>query len=204
LDLSYNPAAHAQTVPAGEPEVNVQGTKVAPAPPPPTYPPPPAHRPVYVPSGFVQPPASGPVVTMRADTEKARLQAQTQLTWRDVCITPCNLPVDPAGVYRVGGDSINPSDTFRMPRPSGRVVVDVQYGSKIKRGVGIALIIAGLVNAALGVYAFSNADELSRNDPNGKSADYYNGIGVGSMIHGAVVAGVGVAYAISSTSIEVH
>jgi len=138
-----------------------------------------------------------------ADTPKARLQTQGPLQWRDVCVTPCNVAVDPAAVYRVGGGTIRPSDSFNMPRSSGRVIIQASYGSNVKHWVGVALIIGGLLNAAFGGFYYSSADELARNDPN-NGADFYRGVGIGSIIHGGVVAGIGIALALSSTSVDVR
>jgi hypothetical protein len=111
--------------------------------------------------------------------------------------------VDPAALYRIGGGTIRPSDSFNMPRPSGRVLIEARYGSKIKHWVGIALIIGGVVNAALGALYISNADELARNDPN-NGPDFYKGFGIGSIIHGAILAGVGIPLSLSSTEVEVR
>ena len=205
--LVYNPAGHAQTAPTGEPEVQVQDSDVAPppAPPPPAgYPPPPAPpADAPAPGHGARPPVAGPIVILRADTSKARLQTQGPLQWRDVCGMPCSRPVDPAAVYRIAGGSIRPSDSFNMPRPSGQVIVTARYGSNIKHWVGIALIIGGLVSVALGGLYINNADDFARNNPN-NGADFYKGVGIGSIIHGAIVAGIGIPLALSSTSVDVR
>src|SRR6188768_1851538 len=102
--LVYNPVGHAQEPPAGEPEVEVQDSNVAP---------PRAFAPQR-PGPGAPPPVAGPVVLLRADTPKARLQAQGPGQWRDVCVAPCNVSVNPAAVYRIGGNTIVPSDSFSM------------------------------------------------------------------------------------------
>jgi len=84
----------------------------------------------------------GPVVHLRSTHPRARLQVQGPLKWQDVCVAPCNVPVNPQGLYRIGGGSIRPSEGFNMPRPSGQVVIDAQTGSTVKHWVGIGLMIA--------------------------------------------------------------
>src|SRR6188474_3255617 len=80
--LICNRAGYAQTPPAGEPEVQVQDSNVAP----PEVTPPPGPPPVAAPRPLV-----GPVVTLRSDTHKARLQTEGPLQWRDVCTAPCRI-----------------------------------------------------------------------------------------------------------------
>ena len=111
------PASRAQNAPApGEPEVNTQGNNVAPPPPMPGPPVPPG------PPG--PPPAYGPIVTVRSDHPRARLQVQGPLKWQDVCVAPCNVPVNPQGLYRIGGGARTPSMRWptspwrRSPRSS--------------------------------------------------------------------------------------
>src|SRR5262249_39567502 len=134
VQLLRNPCGYAQEPPPAEPQVQIPDSNVA-APP---YPGPPGNA-----------AAPGPVVTLRADSPKARLQILgQQLRWTDVCTTPCNVPVHPGGSYRVGGGAIRPSETFSMPRPSGGVLVSAQVGSTVKHWVGIALIISGIADAA--------------------------------------------------------
>lgn len=162
---------------------------------PPPGPPPPAP--------FARSPVVGPVVTVRSDTHRARLQTQGPLQWRDVCAAPCRIAVDPAALYRIGGGTIRPSDTFRMPRPSGNVVVNVRYGSTIKHWVGIVMIIVGIVDVGVGALYISAADEFARNDPN-NGTDFYKGVGIGTIIAGAIITGIGIPLSMSSTDIEVQ
>lgn len=193
--LAYSPAGYAQAPQVGEPGVHApddDDNNVAPSAPDdaPPAPAPVARRRVV-----------GPVVTVYATTPKASLQAQSGLEWRDVCTAPCNIAVDPDRIYRIGGATIQPSDGFRMPRSSGRIILDVHHGSTIKRNVGLGLIIGGLVNCLGGGFYLAKADDLSKNDPN-NGPDFYKGVGVGSIIHGAIVAIVGATFALSSTSVE--
>ena len=112
------------------------------------------------PSGYARPPrVGGPVVIVRSDNPQARLQTQGGLKWRDVCVAPCNVPVNPAGLYRIGGGTIRPSDAFNMPRPAGKVVVQAQAGSNVKHWVGVGLIIGGVIDGALGGLYYASASD---------------------------------------------
>jgi hypothetical protein len=192
--LLYNPTGYAQEPPAGEPEVQVQDSNVAP---------PPAFVPAR-PGQGAPTPVAGPVVLLRADTPKARLQAQGPGQWRDVCATPCNVPVNPAAVYRIGGNTIVPSDSFSMPRPSGQVVIEARYGSKVKHWVGIAMIIVGAVNALTGAFYYSQANDLASSAGGNGDPDFYRAAGVVGIAAGVIVAGIGIPLALSSTSVDVR
>jgi hypothetical protein len=135
---------------------------------------------------------------------KARLQISGQeLTWQDVCVTPCNVPVNPTGVYRVGGGTIRPSETFNLPRKPS-VVIDAKVGSTVKHGVGLGLILGGLATVVGGGVVYTSADHQT--DPNGTNgprtvAHIY---GVLFLVVGAVLVAVGIPLSQSSTSVEVH
>jgi hypothetical protein len=191
--LLYIPAGHAQSpAPGGEPEVQAPDSNVAPGPGP--APMPPNYR----------PPVAGPVVTLRADSHKARLQVQGPLNWQDVCVTPCNVAVNPAAIYRVGGGTIRGSDSFNMPRPVGQVLVDAHVGSTIKHWVGVGLLIGGALSAAGGIYYYSQADSLASSSNGAIEKGFYQGVGIGEIIVGVILLGVGIPLALSSTSVEVH
>ena len=112
----------------------------------------------------------GPIVTVRADNPRARLQVMGQLKWQDVCLAPCNMHVHPAGSYRIGGGTIRASETFNMPRQSGPVLIEAEVGSKVKRGVGIGLTIGGGVSALAGGIYLAAASSATNDG-------YYNGQG---------------------------
>jgi len=150
------------------------------------------------------PPAYGPFVTVNADSPRARLQMMGPLKWQDVCITPCNRPVNPQGLYRIGGGSIRPSETFNMPRPSGRVVIDTQVGSTVKHWVGFGLIIGGAVAAAGGALYYAGADDISANSGTGDTKTAVQTIGIVYIITGVILLAVGIPLAASSTSVEIH
>ena len=132
-------------------------------------------------AGDAPPPRLGPVVLMRADNGRATLQVQTQLFWQDVCVTPCGIPVDPRGLYRVGGNRFVPSDTFTMPRPSGQVVIEARMGSRSRNIVGTALTFAGLgVGVTGGILVFEGSRQPANDqfgDPNfARVALYFYGV----------------------------
>jgi hypothetical protein len=193
LSLLRNSVGYAQEpgepAPPPAPEVQIQGNNVAPPQPPgpPRY--------------------SGPVVTLRADNPRARLQILGEsLRWRDVCTAPCNVSVQPAGSYRVGGGTIRGSDTFTMPRASGPVLVSAETGSNVKHWVGIGMIIAGIADAAGGALYYSSASTFATSSSNtsGLSKQDYQTIGIVGIISGLVVAAIGIPLAMSSTSVEVR
>ncbi len=190
--LLYNPAGHAQEPPQGEPEAQVQvpDGNVAPLPPPP--PPRPA-------------PAYGPFVTLRADHPRARLQVMGPFKWQDVCMTPCRTPVPPGGLYRVGGGSLRPSDSFNLPR-SGPVVIDAQMGSTVKHWVGFGLVLGGIGAAVAGGLVYANAsDAPDYSSISGPTArDTQQAYGIIYIITGIILLAIGIPLAASSTSVEVH
>jgi len=200
VQIAHLPVSRAQNAPPpGEPEVTDQSNGVAPPPAPPGPPAP------YAPPR--PPPVNGPVVHIRSDSPKARLQLMdTTLRWRDVCTAPCNVPVNPQGSYRIGGGTIRASETFTMPRPSGQVVIDTQVGSKIKHWVGIALIIAGVVDAGFGTLYYASADSLANSSSNTTdlSKTYFQTVGIIGIITGVVLLGIGIPLAASSTSVEIR
>jgi hypothetical protein len=197
VQLAFLPSSRAQNAPApGEPEVNTQGNNVAP--PAPGMPGPPAP-----PGPPGPPPAYGPIVTVRSDHPRARLQVQGPLKWQDVCIAPCNVPVNPQGLYRIGGGTIRPSDSFNMPRPSGQIVVEAQTGSTVKHWVGIGLAIGGGVAALSGALVYANAPSA---DIYGSttSRDSAHVVGIVYIVTGIILLAVGLPLAASSTSVDVH
>jgi hypothetical protein len=215
--LLYNPLGHAQEAaappqqqpqPQAEPQVQVQGQpgQYPTAAPPPPYAPPYPYAAPYPYAQPYPPPVYGPIVTLRADNPRARLQVMTQLKWQDVCLAPCNVPVHPGGTYRVGGGSIRGSEEFTMPRASGQVVVDAQVGSKVKRGIGIGLTIGGAVSALVGGIVLVSAPADS-NDPYGYSSNRREEaqfLGVFYLVIGAVLMAVGIPLSASSTSVQVR
>jgi len=194
--LLFNPAGHAQAPPPGGPEVPPQDSNVAPAP-----------SPGPMPPAYAPPPVAGPFVTLRANSPKARLQMMgQQLQWRDICVAPCRVAVNPTGVFRVGGNTIRPSDSFNMPRPSGQVVIDAEVGSTVKHWVGIALIIGGVLDAGFGTLYYAAADDLATSSSNttGMTKGYFQAVGIVGIVTGVILLAIGIPLSLSSTSVEVH
>src|SRR5262245_59663429 len=71
-----------------------------------------------------------PRAILRINRPTAKLQERSMLGWRDICVRPCGAFVDPAGLYRIAGGGAVVSQTFRLPRDSGDVVVEGKVGSK--------------------------------------------------------------------------
>ena len=143
-------------------------------------------------------------MTLRSDHPRARLQVMGQLKWQDVCVAPCNVPVYATGLYRVGGGSIRPSDTFNMPRRSGNVVIDAEVGSSVKHWVGFGLTLAGAGAALLGGLVYATAS--SQNDPYNSAAatDSQHTLGIGYLIIGVALMAVGIPLSMSATTIDVR
>jgi len=181
--------------------------------PPPAYPPqpyPPPAYPAYPPPGnpYQLPPPTfgpvGPVVHLRADNPKAQLQ-QLQLRWRTICVAPCGRPADPAGYYRIGGDTIRPSAPFRLPRPSGEVLIDTHVGSNVRHFVGLGIGIGGIVAAAYGTVVLSLGQAVNDNTQTGMDAShFFYAYGIAFIVVGAVLGAVGISLWNTSTSVEVH
>ena len=154
-------------------------------------------------------PVAGPRVTLRVDNPNGRLQQHTQLMWRDVCIAPCGVAVDPLALYRVGGGTSLSSQPFKLPRPAGDVFVDAQVASKINHWVGLGLMIGGVVAAGYGLAVWQLFNTIPSN-----SASYDSGaedvrsfartVGIVFISVGAVLELVGLPMFFNSTSVEVR
>src|SRR5262245_15691509 len=156
-----------------------------------------------------QPPISGPRVTLQVDNPNARLQQHTPLRWRDACIAPCGVIVDPNAVYRVGGGSSIASEPFQLPRGSGDVYIDAQVGSKVKHWAGLGMMIGGAVAAAYGVIywqfskAFADVESSSGSGSTGFS-DTVRNIGLMAIGAGVVVEIIGIVMFTGGTSVQVR
>ncbi len=161
-----------------------------------SWPPPPVYSP---------PPVMGPRVILRADSPNVRLQQHTQLRWRDVCLAPCGIAVDPSALYRVGGGTAIASDPFPLPRAAGDVYVDASVGSKVKRYVGLGLSIGGLVAGAYGLLFWSIGNDSTYNSPDNNAAeDAARNVALVCFLVGAVLEAVGLPLLFSSTSVQVN
>jgi hypothetical protein len=148
------------------------------------------------------------VVVLRTGAPKVRLQQQFQLRWNDVCVSPCGIPVDPAGTYRVGGGSYRASDPFRMPRPSGQVVLDAHMGSNVKHWIGFGLGLGGGIAALLGVTLLSLAPSATGTSVTGSGLsekETFQVYGAVYLVTGIILLAVGIPMLASSgTSVDVR
>ena len=101
---------------------------------------------------------------LRVDNLNGRLQQHTQLRWRDICIAPCGVTLDPAALYRIGGGTSLASEPFSLPRASGDVFIDAEVGSKVKHWVGLGLMIGGVVAAGYGFVFWQFFNSFAEND----------------------------------------
>jgi hypothetical protein len=206
--LLLTTAAHAQRAapvpaPSAAPPQGAAAPPAAPLPPPyDGYPPPQLAQPM------APLPVAGPVVTLTTDNRSARLQVMN-MKWTNVCTAPCDVAVDPNGIYRIGGGSVRPSEEFRMPRQQGTVLIDTQAGSTVKHWVGFGMVLGGL-GAVLGgavIYAAAPS-EASQTDAFGDvsntSRHVDHVLGITYIVIGAIVAAIGLPLAASSTSVTIR
>jgi len=195
--------------PSGYPPPGYAPPPGAPSYPPPAYyVPPPAY---YPPPRLAEPMApvpTGPRVSLRADNQNVRLEQLSRTNWSTVCLTPCGYSVDANGIYRIGGTTIRKSDSFKLPRASGDVLIDVQAGSNTKHFVGLGLMIGGAVAAGYGTFIWFILHEAARNEYSSSTAASDNRAAwevaafFGALT--AVLEGVGYSLWSSSTSVQVH
>ena len=154
-----------------------------------------------------EPPIAGPHVILRVDNPNGRLQQHSQLRWRDICIAPCNVTLDPNALYRIGGGTSLASEAFRLPRTSGDVYIDAQVGSKVKHWVGLGLMIGGLVAAGYGLFFWELFNSATASDTSGPSQDARNfgrDVGIAFVSVGAVLELVGIPMFFSETSVQIR
>jgi hypothetical protein len=147
------------------------------------------------------------VVSLFADNPRARLQQQNQLRWDDVCVTPCGRPVNPNGIYRVGGGTISPSPSFHLSRPEGQVVLQARTGSKIKRWVGFGLGMGGVGAAAIGGLLVAVAKDTTNTDNFGGTytKNTVRTEGIIYLIAGGILMLIGFPmFAMNNTSVDVR
>jgi hypothetical protein len=146
-----------------------------------------------------------PIVVLRADSPQARLQVQTALNWQDVCPSPCGVAVHPAGVYRIGGRAIQPSEAFQLPRPSGQIAIDARTESKTKHWVGLGMLLGGVAGALLGAVFYSAASNLGPDVDGSYSTRNMDRIYSGGVVlTGVVVSVIGIVLMQSRTSVEIR
>ena len=175
-----------------------------------SWPPPGTPPPGPAPPGSPPPPEApvvGPRLMLRTDSPIARLQQATQLRWRDVCIAPCGVTVDPLATYRIGGGTSLTSEPFTLPRSSGEVYVDAKVGSKITHWVGLGLMIGGVVAAGYGLLAWQLFNSIHDDGVTTSAQDAHaigRTIGIVFVSIGAVLELVGLPMFFNGTSVQVR
>ncbi len=104
----------------------------------------------------------------------------------EICKTPCDVKVDPAGEYRVIGaphSGVRKSQAFGLPNgPSVDLAIETR--SQIRYVEGFILIPAGLATVAAGIAVTAYGYDL--NNQVAQSGDVYIGIGVVAGIIGGI------------------
>lgn len=113
-------------------------------------------------AGDDEPAPTGPRVILRINRPTARLQQQTMLGWRDICVPPCGAFVDPSAHFRIAGGGAVVSESFELPRDSGDVIVEGKVGSKAMRIVGQCFVISGMAIAAFNGFMWGVRDNVPR------------------------------------------
>jgi hypothetical protein len=149
-----------------------------------------------------QAPVVGPRVILSVDNLNGRLQQHTMLRWRDICIAPCGATVDPAALYRIGGGTSLSSAPFSMPRASGDVYVDAQVGSKVKKWVGLGLMIGGAVAFLYGGLIWQFHKDVQNNF--GEEDNTGRNIAIFCFATGGLLEVVGLPMLLTSTSVQVR
>jgi hypothetical protein len=71
--------------------------------------------------------------------------------WEPVCVAPCELHLDPNGIYRVGGGDVGPSSPFVLPRGIDPLRLHIHAGSSFLHDGGIVLTVLGVAAIVGGV-----------------------------------------------------
>ncbi len=155
---------------------------------------PPPPSPVYL-----QAVQAGQVVVRIAAPQDVTLELKSRDTraWQPVCNAPCNVPVPLDADYRVVGEGMRSTSTFKLVDVPGRPVdVEVEPASKASFGGGIALlsvggaaVVIGLTVALVGAVA-NDTDGLGcgidNPDPSSCPSNSGNGLVTGGLVTAAV------------------
>jgi hypothetical protein len=103
-------------------------------------------------------------IVFRADDPRATLERQAPamvdghwvVRWQLVCMTSCNAEVGTTGLFRVGGDGIRDSSTFRLRPEQGTISITAKTGSSSGLGWGLASVMAGGVVGGSGAYGIGH------------------------------------------------
>lgn len=81
--------------------------------------------------------------------------------WRQVCVAPCTVELDPSASYRANGDGVATSSSFELPPGKNEVKLKVHARSSFWYGTGIALTATGGPLALLGAAGLFVAPSLT-------------------------------------------
>jgi hypothetical protein len=98
---------------------------------------------------------AGPAVTVEfsADDDRAALQKLgSDGEWFDACKSPCRGRVSTTGIYRVGGDGIRSSESFKITEQGSRI--DASVGTTGRAVGGAILGVGGGIVAYVGAIVF--------------------------------------------------
>jgi hypothetical protein len=180
----------------------------------PTPPPPPATATPWTappavleaaPAVAPRPPAAGPLVHLNSNAAELELQLHTQDGWDTACVAPCDQRVSRAGLYRVNGPGIRPSQPFNVPS-NGNLRLDVTPGSGPRYWTGMGLTLGGLGTVAYGLLIYSAASSTSSCSSQDSFCEANNGlrdVGTGFAVVGGIVALIG-AFLWAGNSTEVQ
>lgn len=106
--------------------------------------------------------------------------------WEPVCVAPCAVPLDPNGVYRVGGGGVAPSATFVLPH-AAPLRLHVRAGSGFWHDAGVSTAVAGLATAITGGIVWGSAPTQANERATAIAGAWTTGAGIVLLALGAVM-----------------
>jgi hypothetical protein len=139
----------------------------------------------------------GPVLVQRtgvrivtSPTALVKERRRVYAVYAPLCAAPCSVDLDPVSPLYVNGDGITPSRLFALDPKEGPVTVDVRPGSFAQTVVGLVGVMGGFAAFGTGSFlAFGGA--LTEQRAWIVPGVVTLGVGVGSMIVGAILLATG-------------
>ena len=175
------------------------------------------------PASFSAPEATPPkaTVVVNADSNRATIERRVSTSsysglpladasfgsvsqWEQVCVAPCERPLDKRHSYRIAGDGLVPSDSFTLPPDRDRLRLDAKMGSSYGRLAGIGLTLVGASGMLLGGGAAIASPILESQDAGSKGLR--TGLlagGIAVLSAGLISAGIG-AYLWATNGTTIH
>ena len=91
----------------------------------------------------------GPTVHLVTSDPRARLQVRRDERWTSVCEAPCDMPLDAALEYRVGGHALRSTAPFRLPG-QGPLTLDAHVTTLARMIVGASITGVGALGVLVG------------------------------------------------------